>query len=402
MAADIDPSVPGMEVWASEDPKGDKYNGDPPRWLFSCKGQILARQAGVPPFTAVYWDADGQRELVGNHTIYKYKGAVEARSIEGGQAFWADVLGDWREELITSVKGELRIYTTAIPASDRRVCLLQDPIYRQDVAHLFMGYAQPPTLGYCLAQTGPAMWMKSPVMSLVYGQTVTVTLMLSAPAKQAAGGTVNLAGDSNVIVSPETVSLQAAAGQMAEASFTVALKQAPALLYGGKACSVTATMGAEGPSASVAFRMEEAPLSGVPMAQAEAFSGQGGGTVQLRDDKAGAVGEAFSHWDAKDHWLSWRLNVPAAGKYWLVLRYCAPGGVARDLSIDGKPVGHTVFGGTGGFGSATQSDWAHQCFRDANSQRLNIELSAGEHEIRITNADGKGMNLDYLALVPAK
>ena len=29
----------------------------------------------------------------------------------------ADVLGDWREEIITSVPGELRIYSTTIPAT---------------------------------------------------------------------------------------------------------------------------------------------------------------------------------------------------------------------------------------------------------------------------------------------
>ena len=47
---------------------------------------------------------------------------------------WADILGDWREEIITYTSGELRIYTTIIPATDRRVCLMQDPLYRIDVA----------------------------------------------------------------------------------------------------------------------------------------------------------------------------------------------------------------------------------------------------------------------------
>jgi len=37
----------------------------------------------------------------------------------------ADILGDWREELITVLPGELRIYTTTIPARDRRVCLIR-------------------------------------------------------------------------------------------------------------------------------------------------------------------------------------------------------------------------------------------------------------------------------------
>ena len=62
----------------------------------------------------------------------------------------ADILGDWREELITVLPGELHIYTTKIPAKDRRVCLMQDPVYRAEVAHRAMGYEQSPVPGYYL------------------------------------------------------------------------------------------------------------------------------------------------------------------------------------------------------------------------------------------------------------
>ena len=62
----------------------------------------------------------------------------------------ADILGDWREELVTVLPGELRIYTTTIPANDRRVCLMQDPVYRAEVAHRSMGYEQSPVTGYFL------------------------------------------------------------------------------------------------------------------------------------------------------------------------------------------------------------------------------------------------------------
>ena len=55
-----------------------------------------------------------------------------------------DLLGDWREELVTSLPGELRIYTTTIPADARRVCLMQDHLYRLEVALVSMGYFSPP------------------------------------------------------------------------------------------------------------------------------------------------------------------------------------------------------------------------------------------------------------------
>jgi len=59
-------------------------------------------------------------------------------------------LRDWREEIITILPGELRIYTTTIPACDRRISLMQDPVYRLDVAHASMGYPQSPVTGYYL------------------------------------------------------------------------------------------------------------------------------------------------------------------------------------------------------------------------------------------------------------
>lgn len=33
---------------------------------------------------------------------------------------------------------------------------------------------------------------------------------------------------------------------------------------------------------------------------------------------------------------------------------------------------------------------------------LTLDLSAGKHTIKLTNADGRGMNLDYLALYPVR
>ena len=70
--------------------------------------------------------------------------------IAGSDVGYADVVGDWREELIVSEPGELRIYTTTIPAGDRRVCLMQDPLYRADVCIQAMGYTQCPMTTKCL------------------------------------------------------------------------------------------------------------------------------------------------------------------------------------------------------------------------------------------------------------
>lgn len=147
LVSDIDPSNPGMECYSVE----KDYSK---RWLHSANGTLIENEEtfsiGLRP-KAVYWDADPQRELVDEGRIFDFEtDYTHFTGVQGYQVAWADILGDWREEIIVSVEGELRIYTTTIPAKDRRVCLMQDPIYRLDVAHLSMGYAQVPTTNYCL------------------------------------------------------------------------------------------------------------------------------------------------------------------------------------------------------------------------------------------------------------
>jgi rhamnogalacturonan endolyase len=84
--------------------------------------------------------------------VAKYKGDTLTTNMEGSVILMADIEGDWREELITILPGELRIYRTTIPATDRRICLLQDPFYRSQVTHRSMGYEQSPIPSFYLGE----------------------------------------------------------------------------------------------------------------------------------------------------------------------------------------------------------------------------------------------------------
>jgi rhamnogalacturonan endolyase len=139
MVGDIDPDYPGMECYASES-DGSRS------WLYSAKGELISdeRMGGTTP-RAVWWDADPYKELFYGGKLRKYKGE-ELGGIEGRLLAIADVLGDWREEIITSLDGEIRIYISTIPATSRNVCLLQDRQYRLGVAVQSMGYYYPPQL----------------------------------------------------------------------------------------------------------------------------------------------------------------------------------------------------------------------------------------------------------------
>ena len=153
LCSDIDPVHPGAESYGA-DSADHKRVGDP--WLWSATGKLLTRKLDWD-FTrnCVWWDADLQRELLVRNRLVKYEGKAVPGEIKGSVVLVADVIGDWREEIITSVPGELRIHTTPIPAMDRRTTLLADSLYRLDVTMCAMGYTQVPNHSTSLEATAP-------------------------------------------------------------------------------------------------------------------------------------------------------------------------------------------------------------------------------------------------------
>lgn len=149
MCADIDGSVPGIECYSSDT---DAQKKSKVRWLFDARGNVLRDDLdwGFGLRTA-YWDADLQREVIRGKRISAYPSGARRGEIDGSVVGIADVMGDWREELIVSVPGELRVYSTTTPAHDRRICLMQDPLYRMDVCIQAMGYTQCPMTTKCLS-----------------------------------------------------------------------------------------------------------------------------------------------------------------------------------------------------------------------------------------------------------
>ncbi|MHC4520638.1 MAG: rhamnogalacturonan lyase family protein, partial [Planctomycetota bacterium] len=101
---------------------------------------------GLAP-RAVWWDADEQKEICYRGKVLEYNGD-EKQVVEGKVLIVADILGDWREEVVTSLPGELRIYSTNIPADSRKVCLMQNHLYRMAVADSTMGYYNAPQIGF--------------------------------------------------------------------------------------------------------------------------------------------------------------------------------------------------------------------------------------------------------------
>ena len=140
MGADILAQFDGIEVYGGE--RDFKQ-----RWLYSAKGKLIEfHEEGTLTPRALWWDADPQKEVIISNRISDW-GKEPMQKIEGKVIVVVDCLGDYREEVITALDGELRIYTTTIPATDRKTCLIQNHQYRMAVTSQTMGYYYPAQLG---------------------------------------------------------------------------------------------------------------------------------------------------------------------------------------------------------------------------------------------------------------
>lgn len=136
---DFDPNYPGMECYARPD------RGDDRSFFYTSKGKRLSDQLHMDNALPLWWDGDETKELLHNGRVYKFNGDTLSKNIPGGLI--ADLYGDWREEVIVGSPGEIRIYSTTIPADTKKVCLMQNHQYRMDVASFSVGYPVYPQIG---------------------------------------------------------------------------------------------------------------------------------------------------------------------------------------------------------------------------------------------------------------
>ncbi len=144
--------------------------------------------------------------------------------------------------------------------------------------------------------------------------------------------------------------------------------------------------------------------------EAENFSGQGSGEVEIVD-RIGNIGRMVTKWEASaGHWLEWAFDLPAAGDYNLVLRYCTASDPSRRaLTLDGQPPTaggpELVLPNTGGYCTGGDN-W--QFFRvpakpggASTDEAARFHFSAGKHVLRLANISG-GLGLDQLIISRAK
>ncbi len=155
---DLDPRYPGFECWASG------ISG-----LYDCTGVRISAAKPSTCNMGVWWDDDLLREILNGTTIDKWDyldsrtnrllsahqyGAASNNGTKANPCLCADILGDWREEVVwrTSDNRELRIFTTTIPTDKRFYTFMHDPVYRLSVAWQNVAYNQPAHTGFYLGE----------------------------------------------------------------------------------------------------------------------------------------------------------------------------------------------------------------------------------------------------------
>ncbi len=163
MAADIDPTNPGVEMWSGVDSR-------PWHWSFASggirnyRGEVIRENVeGMSYNMAVWWDGDLLRELLDHNVVSKYNyrrgtcdtilvmnGATSNNGTKANPSLQGDIVGDWREEVLirTEDNKSLRLYVSPIPTQYRFHTFLEDPVYRISIATQNVAYNQPTQPGF--------------------------------------------------------------------------------------------------------------------------------------------------------------------------------------------------------------------------------------------------------------
>jgi len=161
MVGDILPEQPGLEAWSVD--------------LRTARGDLL--QTAVPGTNqSIHWAADMTTQIVTGAgeetpkiedwrrgTLLVADGTRTNNGTKGNPSLVADVLGDWREELLvrTADSSAIRIYLSTEVTDRKLYTLMHDVQYRAEVARQQTTYNQPSYPGFYLASDTD--WSEVPV-----------------------------------------------------------------------------------------------------------------------------------------------------------------------------------------------------------------------------------------------
>ncbi|MBO9699062.1 MAG: T9SS type A sorting domain-containing protein [Sporocytophaga sp.] len=182
VCADISAKWPGSEAWVI----GGGVSGQ----LMDVKGNFVGNQptsggSGATCNFLVWWNGDLLREMLDDTRIDNYDlgrivvlGSLAPVSSNNGSkknpCLSGDIIGDWREEVLmrASDNTALYLFTTVIPTGYKFRTLLHDAQYRTAIAWQNTGYNQPPH---------PSFFLGDGVTSIPKPNIATVCSGITAP-----------------------------------------------------------------------------------------------------------------------------------------------------------------------------------------------------------------------------
>lgn len=177
VAADIDPNYAGGEMWANT--AWDGVDGGLYSSLSTLDKFIKISETTPDVNFTLFWDGDLLSELQNhsfnssayvpistNITKWNYNKKISEKLFDsteiytsngtkGNVGLVADILGDWREEIIARTSfdnSKIRIYTSTIYTDYTIPCLMENSTYRLGVAWQNVGYNQPANLDYLISE----------------------------------------------------------------------------------------------------------------------------------------------------------------------------------------------------------------------------------------------------------
>lgn len=157
LSIDIDPRFLGHESWVA----GAGITG-----IYDVLGNKIAQRSPVCNM-GIYWDGDALSELLNGVDVFKWDyinertqplflgkkfNIISNNGTKANPCLSADILGDWREEIIArrADNKALLIFSTPHPTDIKLHTLMHDAQYRMSIVWQNVAYNQPPHTSYFL------------------------------------------------------------------------------------------------------------------------------------------------------------------------------------------------------------------------------------------------------------
>ena len=168
IAADVMEGQRGFEYWHSDDNDYKDASGKTVTGSYNIYGSndaVVGHYTKDYPFYnfRIYWDGDAYDDLFDKGAVNNGKwsrlistgnyGNSTTYGTKANPLLVADIMGDWREEIIMFDKSDsctINIFSPTTATKLSVPTLMHDHIYRMSVAWQNVGYNQPPHLGYYL------------------------------------------------------------------------------------------------------------------------------------------------------------------------------------------------------------------------------------------------------------